>query len=387
MGRPEYASPYDRGVPPVGLNGVGTPTGRRKSASLLYIPTSKWTWAFSGVALGQCIIALAIEAYVFGKFQASLMGAADQANPKNALGQPITGALTIPTYLALFIFGFIYELVLVWDALRLKNTIQVIGICLYNMGMLIYAGVEMAQVDEAIQQLRGNDYIRTDTWSNLRPFLIAAPCVIALGTVLLSIIAWKLYDEFAWTIYKHISADLRLKRRYLTYQIYIALLKFDFFFFLGFTVQFLVVVQDQQHDAEFYITIVAMPITIVLLFLAAYFVRRESSAGHILIMTIYFAAMVYFVFKLVRMYDSVRSKDYEPVRRSLTTFAVLTILLLVVTITVAGLCMKNFNKGLRPHIHRTSVPGPEEAKYGEFGNGYVGSAHQLGNVPTRMTID
>jgi hypothetical protein len=42
---------------------------------------------------------------------------------------------------------------------------------------------------------------------------------VGVGSVLMTFVAWKLYDEFAWTIYKHISADLRMKRRYLTYQV------------------------------------------------------------------------------------------------------------------------------------------------------------------------
>ena len=171
------------------------------------MPQTLWTRAFLGIAVVQAIIALALEAYVFGEFQTSLKPDAD----RNVW-------LTIPTYLAIFIFGFLYELLLVWDALRLKNTIQVIGLCLYNLGMMTYSGVQMDQVDEAVDALGAT--IDINTWVYLRPCLVAVPCVLALGTVLLSFVAWKLYGEFAWTIYKHISADLGLKRRFLTYQVH-----------------------------------------------------------------------------------------------------------------------------------------------------------------------
>ena len=65
-------------------------------------------------------------------------------------------------------------------------------------------------------------------------------------------------------------------------QIYIALLKFDFFFFLAFTVQFLVVVRNTA-DIEFYLTIAAIPITIIILLAAAWFTQKETLIGMILI--------------------------------------------------------------------------------------------------------
>lgn len=141
----------------------------------------------------------------------------------NATDQP--ASKTIPTFLTLYIFGFVYQLLLVYDALRLKNTIQIIGLCIYNVGLLIYAAVQWIQIQDAVRDLEdvqfreGVEVLDPGILSTTKPYLTAVPCVIALGTVLMSVVAWKLYDEFAWTIYKHISADLRMKRRYLTFQV------------------------------------------------------------------------------------------------------------------------------------------------------------------------
>ncbi|KAF1966615.1 hypothetical protein BU23DRAFT_661827 [Bimuria novae-zelandiae CBS 107.79] len=342
----------------------------------MYIPNTRWTWAFLLTAVTQAVIALVLEAYVFARFQNALKANLDQDHNESR---------TIPTYLAVFMFGYIYQIALVYDALAQKNTIQVIGLVIYNIGILIYAAIQFDQIDEAVTALKSLNLLDDlSVWAEIHAELIALPILMAVATVVFAFIAWKLYDEFAWTIYKHISADLRMKRRYLTYQIYIALLKFDFFFFLAFTVQFLVVVK-KTSTVEIALTAAALVTTFVMLFLAAYWVRREAVAGMIVVIVLYFVALGYFLFKLVRMYaaDADRLQDYRPARKSLTSFAVLTVLLLIITIVTACICTHNFNRGLKPFVNEKSVGSREEGK----AEGY-GMPSLSGPAPaTRMEID
>ncbi|MCJ1404316.1 hypothetical protein MMC11_007541 [Xylographa trunciseda] len=194
-------------------------------------------------------------------------------------------------------------------------------------------------------------------------------------------VAWKLYDEFAWTIYKNISADLKMKRRYLTFQIYIALLKFDFFFFLGFTIQFLVVVVITT-DPEFGLTVAAIPITVAILVMAGFWTRRENKWGMAFIVFLYFCAVAYFIFKLVRMYNGPKVLTYIAVRKSLTVFAVITVILLIITIVNAIVCTQNFDTGLKRYIeHKKSESEDEKAYMTEMPN----LSHGPG--PSRMMID
>lgn len=339
---------------------------------MVYLPSTPWTWCFLIIAFVESAIVLGFEGFVFATFQHNI-----KDNGRN-----FSQTRTIPTYLTLFIFAHIFLIGLVYDALRLKNTIQIIGLCVFNGALLIYAAIQMDQIKEANNYLLDEKVARENIWSKIQPFLIAIPCVLGLCTVLMSIVAWKLYDEFAWTIYKHISADLRMKRRYLTFQIFVALLKFDFFFFLGFTIQFLVIVLE-SNDIEFQLTIVVIPLTIIFLLTAAWATRREITWLMTIVVIVFHGSMAYFLFKLVRMYtDKARKDQYMPARRSLTSFAVITLLLITITIVNAITCMLNFNKGLKPHITKRKFANDEE-KHGM--TELSPAAHHP--VPSRMTID
>lgn len=134
--------------------------------------------------------------------------------------------MTIPTFLALFIFGFLYVLFLTWDALRWKNTIQIIGLCIANLALFVYTILQIDQIDGSIDKLRGlnedifrDEAVHQTVWKSCAPFLYTIPPVIGVATIAMSVCAWQLYQEFAWDILKQIGADYRMKKRFLHYQV------------------------------------------------------------------------------------------------------------------------------------------------------------------------
>lgn len=145
--------------------------------------------------------------------------------------------------------------------------------------------------------------------------------------------------------------------------------------------QFLVVVNG-IGNAELGLHIAAIPITIAILLCAAFFTQRENRAGVCFVILLYFGGLAYFFFKLVRIYQPGHSQNYVAVRRSLTAFAVLSILLIILTIINAFICMSNFGAGLKSHLVRPRGPDPEK----EDANSYQ-MYDQKPQLPSRMTID
>jgi uncharacterized membrane protein YciS (DUF1049 family) len=60
------------------------------------------------------------------------------------------------------------------------------------------------------------------------------------------------------------------------------------------------------------------------------------------------------------MYSTEREHNYLAARKELTTFAVLTIILILMTIINCIWCAFNYNKGLRPYVARRKVQSEEE---------------------------
>lgn len=64
------------------------------------------------------------------------------------------------------------------------------------------------------------------------------------------------------------------------------------------------------------------------------------------------------------MYSPSREAAYLPARKELTTFAVLTIILILLTIVNACICAHNYNKGLKPYVNKPENIDDDEKPMG-----------------------
>ncbi|KAJ3571884.1 hypothetical protein NP233_g3456 [Leucocoprinus birnbaumii] len=253
----------------------------------------------------------------------------------NAIGQ------TLSCYLALFALAEIFELLMAFDALRLRNIIQLIGI----LAMMVFAALQVHQTRTALVQ---EDDIQSclnnfsealcggsgSLWQRVQPFLVVAPCIIAASWLFMLFWIKQLYGEFGWAIFHVVGANPKMKTMYQYYQIMICLLKFDFFCFTGVTMQLLIIVLSKDK-AEFGVTIAAIPVVLVLLSLCGVAVQREIKSA------------TFVMYKLVRFYEPSSREQYLTTRATLTVFTIVAFVLLFATFAVGLRCFYDFDQGLQ----------------------------------------
>ncbi|KAF8212254.1 hypothetical protein K438DRAFT_2010509 [Mycena galopus ATCC 62051] len=300
---------------------------------------------------------------------------------------------TLPCYLALFALAEVFELLMAMDALRLRNVIQLVGILLFHMALIVFAAI---QIHETKSALLGSNNCTTNfnlvncpgpgsLWNSVEPFLIVVPCVIAFSWFVMMFWIKELYSEFGWAIFHVVGANPKMKKMYQWYQIMLCLLKFDFFFFVGVTMQLLIIVLA-RNSAEFGVTIAAIPVVLALLALCAVALQREIKWLMTVSLVMMLAASSY-LYKLVRIYEPSSREAYATTRASLTIFTIVAFLLLFATFAVGLRCFADFDRGLQASKVNDVPTRPKYSQKENSGNQAEGGYYGGSALQPRISIE
>ncbi|KAF5671124.1 hypothetical protein FDENT_11008 [Fusarium denticulatum] len=265
---------------------------------------------------------------------------------------------SIPTNFAIFIFGFIFHLLFMWDAIRLRSTAQAVLACVINAGFLPLAIFQRRDIKEAIESFKtskdsnGDHLVNTDMdiWPVIGKILLVIPIIIAVCTLVLPISAWYLKQYFSWQSYRNVGADAKMRKIRIIHHIFAMLAKMDVYFIICFDLIFCFPVLGglRSGGTYFIVNLALLGIALAIIAVSIMFSKSENRIDA----------------QLDKRRRSGGSID------SFTAFGCMGILSIFMTTIFAILCLRNFFGGLKEHLgkHEEAWDPHGSAKDFELGN-------------------
>lgn len=367
--------PSDGGTSEQGMNGGNNwstrrpPVKKRSWIAEAFFPDSVACRLYLMIVVVETLLDLAIECIILVRVNHAI----DVTSSVSKEDSPTLARSRIPVYLGVFGMAHVFQFMLALDAVYYKNVLQFVFLAIFNALFFLYAVIQIFEV----QTLLG---------SNSAGFLpsegltIAIPVVVSIAEIAYVALGWRIYSEFGWQVFKLLGADRQIKRIYMHYQIFQCLMRFDVFFWLGFSVQLIALVLE-KGDFEFYLTIAALPLSMLLIYEGHLAARHESRWMMSIFGVGSLAAMVYFVYKLFRIWSQRHTDTFKDVFKTLTVFDSISVAMLILTGIWAVIVYRNFDFGLKHHLNKRRARPQDELELGATKGGF-----KNGN-PNRMSIE
>ncbi|KAF4980282.1 hypothetical protein FDECE_17911 [Fusarium decemcellulare] len=341
-------------------------------------------WGFFSVSALQAALVTALQITVLVRYL-------DWVNP---VVYQVPVSYVVPLTLAVSLLGCYFQVVVTLDSCRIKNTIQIWVQCIINICLSVAAGMQYLQAKDAVDRIiPGHDMYGTPFaklerpfWKEARPLLLGCLAVFSACSLLMCILACYLHVEFAWSLYEHISPDVKMKARHQRYQAYLVFLKVEVLFVILFVLIY-GLIQVHYQQPEFGLTMAIIPTSLIHGGLATHFMRSENKKGVALIVAVHLGIVAYLISRLVLLLgDGVVSRSW--MKGEMILLAVFGLTFNAVSSIAAVVCALNFDKGLKPLLQGQAAnqPAAYEAEMSDLQNPSIPIAPPE-RVSRRFNID
>ncbi|KAJ3408032.1 hypothetical protein HDV05_005160 [Chytridiales sp. JEL 0842] len=293
------------------------------------------------------------------------------------LNATINQARAITVYKGLFMVGHAFLLYLGFDAILTSSKIQLFSATTFNFSCLAYSILQYIQAGNLSRNV-SQDVSTLFVQFSFQVHRTGIFEIIVIVFSFLFFCGWlffsqRLYSVFGWSIFKELGADVSVAQRLKYYHIFMMLLKLDVFFFLGFAVQYVILVLNSARSVTTTVILVNVltlpPAALILLFLAYFAITRESNFLTVCLLLGLSGGVGYLIDRLVDIYTTTDPEKYASSRISLTVFIVLTMLMSLATFVSAILNFREFGKGLMQSLSEARANSKNKHRKSEVGDG------------------
>ncbi|KAL4796720.1 hypothetical protein BDV19DRAFT_75842 [Aspergillus venezuelensis] len=308
----------------------------------MYRPSSRNEWGVCGALLTQATLVIALEIYILVQWQLWVKPTITQV--------PVS--YNIPIGLGILSFACIYQLILALDGTHQKNNILLFAICIANLCLVAYAAMQCTTMQDTTARLYADRFATPslvdpsrNVWTRIQPAEILVPIILAITSLVLWPAVYFTHRDYSWVIYKSVHGSPKTRWRYMAYEVYLVLIKLDFFFLVAFIVQY-GLIDVHFQEPEYSLTMAIIPAAFIVMVLGIYVVKNELVIGIVPIITCYIGLVVYFISRLIVLNgDGIRANTVG--KQMMLLWAWISLALTLALLICSVVCLINFNHGLK----------------------------------------
>ncbi|KAI8072805.1 hypothetical protein BC940DRAFT_291677 [Gongronella butleri] len=319
------------------------------------VTETRWSKLYVSVAMAQCVCVVILQSLIcyMNDSEYKLL----PAPPNEGVLSPTIPETEIPQLAAdrldrikwenICFIGFqVWFALMTVDATVYQNTAEILALANINIICAILGALEVVDGNIWISKLADTHY-ELDFLYTASKLEICLSVVILIFACALAYLSYQMSRQFGWNIYKKIGADIKIQKMYRIFQFFVLALKIDIF--TQFLVSVFYLIQYAIKLGIQWETGIQLAITLLMLPMF-YFARTAgSSECHgrmILFITFEAIVMVHYVLILLQTVDPTDSW-YVWICLVCVGMAID-----VGTIILGCLCMRNFDRGLKPYVQR-----------------------------------